>query len=258
VLSVRGLSVRYEGSVRALDEVSLELAANAVLAVLGRSGSGKSSLVRAVSGTLLQHRGAVTAGEIELAGRRITRLGPARTVRAGVAVVPAGRRVFGQLTVAENLQVGGLGTRPGRARRRARERVDELFPELARRSAEKAGLLSTGDQQLLAIGRALMSGPELLLLDEPSLGLAADVMARLAPVVRQIHEQGVAVLLLERNAGLALPVAERVMVLEAGRVALSGAPAELAGTGGPAPETNPDPGPFVSPRPARTLSRWVG
>jgi branched-chain amino acid transport system ATP-binding protein len=227
VLNVRGLSVRYGRSVRALEEVDVEVAGDAVLAVLGGNGAGKSTLLRAVSGTLPLHRGAVTAGEILLDGERIDRLDPALVVRRGVVAVPEGRQVFARMTVEENLRAGGLGARSAAARSEARERVHGLFPVLAERSRQRAGLLS-GGEQMLAIGRALMSSPSLLLLDEPSLGLAPQMVGRIAAVVREIHDQGTAVVLVEQNATMALQVADHAAVLEVGRIALSGPAAELA------------------------------
>ena len=164
--------------------------ADGVLAVLGGNGAGKSTLLRAVSGTLALHRGAVTAGEITFDGDRIDRLDPALIVRRGVVAVPEGRQVFARMSVEENLRAGGLGARSPAVRSAARERVHELFPVLAERARQRAGLLSGGEQQMLAIGRALMSGPRLLLLDEPSLGLAPQMVARIGRVIREIHDAG--------------------------------------------------------------------
>ncbi|HXV93385.1 MAG TPA: ABC transporter ATP-binding protein [Pseudonocardia sp.] len=228
MLSVRGLSVRYGRSVGALSDVDIEVPGDAVLAVLGGNGAGKSTLLRAVSGTLRLHRGAVTAGEIEFDGERIDRLDPAAIVRRGVVAVPEGRQVFARMTVEENLRAGGLGARSAQVRTAARERVQELFPVLAERAHQRAGLLSGGEQQMLAIGRALMSGPKLLLLDEPSLGLAPRMVGRIASIVREIHAQGTAVVLVEQNATMALQVADHAVALEVGRIALSGSAADLA------------------------------
>jgi branched-chain amino acid transport system ATP-binding protein len=230
VLSVRGLSVRYGRSVRALDDVRLDVPADGVLAVLGSNGAGKSTLLRAVSGTLRLHRGSITSGEVEFDGRRIDRMDPARVVRTGVVAVPEGRQIFTRMTVAENLRAGGLGARSGTARAAARERIHELFPVLAERAGQRAGLLSGGEQQMLAIGRALMADPRLLLLDEPSLGLAPQLVGRIARIVTEIHAQGTAVVLVEQNATMALQVADQAVVLEVGRVALAGPAAALAGS----------------------------
>jgi branched-chain amino acid transport system ATP-binding protein len=269
VLTVRGLSVRYGRSVRALDEVSLEVPGDGVLAVLGGNGAGKSTLLRAVSGTLSLHRGAITAGEVTFDGSRIDGLDPALIVRRGVVGVPEGRQVFARMTVEENLRAGGLGAKSAADRTAARERVRELFPILADRATQRAGLLSGGEQQMLAIGRALMSGPQLLLLDEPSLGLAPQMVGRIARVIREIHEQGTAVVLVEQNATMALQVADHAVVLEVGRVALSGPAAELAASddvqrlylGGHAEsqaQAESEEAEARAHRASRTLSRWTG
>ncbi len=269
MLTVRGLSVRYGRSVSALTDVSCEVPEDGVLAVLGGNGAGKSTLLRAASGTLGLHRGAVTAGEIVFDGRRLDRLDPALIVRAGVVAVPEGRQVFARMTVEENLRAGGLGARSAQVRSEARERIRELFPVLTERATQRAGLLSGGEQQMLAIGRALMSEPRLLLLDEPSLGLAPQMVGRIARIVREIHDQGTAVVLVEQNATMALKVADRAVVLEVGRVALTGTAAELSASddvqrlylGGHAEsqaQAEDEAAEALARRPARTLSRWVG
>ncbi len=269
MLSVRGLSVRYGRSVRALDEVQLEVPGDAVLAVLGGNGAGKSTLLRAVSGTLGLHRGSITAGEIVFQDQRLDRLDPAKVVRAGVVAVPEGRQVFARMTVEENLRAGGLGARSAAARSSARSRIHELFPVLAERGGQRAGLLSGGEQQMLAIGRALMSDPKLLLLDEPSLGLAPQLVGRIARIITEIHEQGTAVVLVEQNATMALQVADQAVVLEVGRIALSGSAAELAASddvqqlylGGHAEsqaQAESEVAEARAHRRTRTLSRWAG
>ena len=228
LLGVHDLSVSYAGAVQALRGVSLEVPERAILAVLGANGAGKTTLLRAVSGTLAGQRGAVTGGTIELDGRSLLRRDPAEIVRAGVVQVPEGRRIFGHLTVAENLRAGGLAARDKAARERARAWVHELFPILAERAGQRAGLLSGGEQQMLAIGRALMAGPRMLLLDEPSLGLAPRVVEQIGEVVREINRQGVTVVLVEQNAAMALAVADQAVVLEVGSVSLAGSARELA------------------------------
>src|SRR5690349_5178820 len=170
LLRVRDLHVSYAGAVRALQGVSLDVPGDGIVAVLGANGAGKTTLLRAISGTLRLAGGAVTAGSVGLGGLRLDRMDPAAVVRAGVVQVPEGRQVFEDLTVEENLRAGGLAT-PRRDRAHARDRVYELFPVLAQRRQQRAGLLSGGEQQLLAIGRALLAEPRVLLLDEPSLGL---------------------------------------------------------------------------------------
>ncbi|MFI9168462.1 ABC transporter ATP-binding protein [Streptomyces lincolnensis] len=225
-LVVRDLSVGY-GPVRALRRVSLEVPERAVVTVLGGNGAGKSTLLRAISRTLSFHGGAVTEGGVTLDGRRLDRLPPDRVVAAGVSQVPEGRRVFARMTVADNLRAGALGgDRSGRAA--ALGRVHELFPVLAERAGQRAGLLSGGEQQMLAVARALMATPKVLLLDEPSLGLAPLMAERIADTVREINTQGTSVLLVEQNAALALRLATRAYVLEVGEVTLSGPAAELA------------------------------
>jgi len=230
LLEVRDLHVRYAGSVRALRGVSMWVPDRGVVAVLGNNGAGKSTLLRAVSGTLRHHGGAVDGGSIRLAGRPIERRSPWSVVAEGVLQVPEGRRVFGTLTVEDNLRVGGRAARDAAARSAARERVYRLFPVLRDRRRQRAGLLSGGEQQMLAIGRALMGGPRVLLLDEPSLGLAPLIVERIADVITAINEEGTAVVLVEQNAAMALRVAGLAFVLEAGEISLYGPAAELAAT----------------------------
>ena len=226
MLSVADLSVRY-GAVQALDRVSIEVPDKSVVAVLGSNGAGKSTLLRAISATLSLHRGAIIAGQISLDGKRVDKLDPAAIVKAGVVQTPEGRQIFTRMTVDENLRAGGLIT-PKDRRSAARERVFQLFPLLADRRTQRAGLLSGGEQQMLAIGRALMSEPRLLLLDEPSLGMAPKLVAQIGQIIAEINSQGTAVVLVEQNATMAMRVAQHAVVLEVGRVALSGTTAEFA------------------------------
>ena len=226
LLDVRDLQVSYAG-VRALHGVTLAVPDGRIVAVLGNNGAGKTTLLRAISGTLRMHRGTVDGGSIAFASAPLA-AGPADIVRAGVVQVPEGRRVLADLTVEENLRAGGLSSRGRRRRAEARTRVYDLFPRLAERRTQRAGLLSGGEQQMLAIGRALMSEPRLLLLDEPSLGLAPQIVERIAEIVAKINEQGTSVVLVEQNAAMALEIAHRAYVLEVGRVALEGPAGELA------------------------------
>src|SRR3954453_6234742 len=228
LLDVRDLSVCYAGAVRALHGVSLSVPERSVVAVLGANGAGKSTLLRAISCTLGLQGGTVDGGEIQFAGRNLRGVDPGSVVRAGIVQVPEGRRIFGDLTVEENLRAGAISVRDKAARARARARVFELFPRLEERRTQRGGLLSGGEQQMLAIGRALMSEPKLLLLDEPSLGLAPQVVERIGGVVKEINEQGTSVVLVEQNAAMALDVADRAYVLEVGRVSLEGSASELA------------------------------
>ena len=186
-LAVHDLHVSYAGAGPALRGVSLEVADGGVTAVLGSNGAGKTTLLRALSGTLRSQRGTITRGTIEFAGRNLAGAHAADIARSGLVQVPEGRRVFGTLTVEENLRAGGLAARDKHA---ARARVDELFPILRERRSQRAALLSGGEQQMLAIGRALMASPRVLLLDEPSLGLAPRIVEQLAEVIREINRQG--------------------------------------------------------------------
>ncbi|WP_329416072.1 ABC transporter ATP-binding protein [Streptomyces sp. NBC_00704] len=231
-LHVEGLDVTYGRALSALRSVSLSVPHGAVVALLGANGAGKSTLLRAVSGTLRLHRGAVTAGLVRYGETVLDGRDPVAAVRAGVVQVPEGRRVFAGLTVEENLRSGGLGLgrRAPAQVREARDRVYTLFPVLAERGRQQAGLLSGGEQQMLAIGRALMAAPRLLLLDEPSLGLAPRMVFRIAEVIREINAQGTAVLLVEQNAGMALSLASHAHVLEVGEIRLSGPADDLART----------------------------
>lgn len=227
-LVVRDVSVGY-GPVRALRRVSLDLPDGTVVAVLGGNGAGKSTLLRAVSRTLSFQGGALTSGSVHFGGRRIDGLSADRVVAAGISQVPEGRQVFARMTVTDNLRAGALGATGSRAAKAdALRRVHDLFPVLAERGAQRAGLLSGGEQQMLAVGRALMASPRLLLLDEPSLGLAPLMAARIADTIREINAQGTSVLLVEQNAALALRLATTAYVLDVGEVALSGPADELA------------------------------
>ncbi len=221
LLAVEGLYAGY-GDVAVLRGVSLTVAAGELVAVVGANGAGKTTTLRAVSG-LLRPAG----GSIRFAGDPIDRLPPHAVVARGLLHVPEGRKIFPSLSVQENLDLGAYlpAVRGRRAERRAE--VYALFPVLAERRRQAAGTLSGGEQQMLAIGRSLMGGPRLLMLDEPSLGLAPLVVDRIFEAVRTINRQGVSVLLVEQDVQRALGLADRAYVLEQGRVALSGAAAEL-------------------------------
>ncbi|MDT0399710.1 MULTISPECIES: ABC transporter ATP-binding protein [Streptomyces] len=232
-LRVETVDVTYGRALSALRSVSLTVPPATVVALLGANGAGKTTLLRAVSGTLRLHRGAITAGTIRYGDTVLDGGDPVAAVRAGVVQVPEGRRVFAGLSVDENLRSGGLGlsrrTRTAQIQE-SRDRVFTLFPRLAERTHQAAGLLSGGEQQMLAIGRALMAAPRLLLLDEPSLGLAPQMVHRIAEVIREINAQGTAVLLVEQNAGMALSLADHAHVLEVGETRLEGPAGELART----------------------------
>jgi len=228
MLTVRDLRVTYARAVLGLRRISIDVPTGSVVAVLGSNGAGKTTLLRAVSGVLTDHGGAVVGGSIEYEGRRLTGMSAAAVVAAGVVQAPEGRRIFERLTVAENLRIGGFGLRDPRARVRASLFVHELFPTLYDRRDQRAGLLSGGQQQMLAIGRALMAAPRVLLLDEPSLGLAPQVVGQVGRVVREINDRGTTVVLVEQNAAMALSVATQAYVLATGEVCLSGSAAALA------------------------------
>ena len=227
-LTVSDLAVTYGGSVAALRGVSLEVPAGGAVCVLGANGAGKSTLLRAISGTLGFHRGRVESGSVRIGEVDVTRMSAAEIVRRGVVQVPEGRRIFSQLSVDDNLRAGGISNRDAARRAQALTRVREMFPILAQRGRWRAGLLSGGEQQMLAIGRALMAEPRILLLDEPSLGLAPLMVRRIRETIRAINAAGTAVVLIEQNAAMALAVARHAYVLEVGAVSLAGPAEELA------------------------------
>ena len=225
MLSVRNLEVVYDDVILVLRGVSLEVPEGRIVALLGANGAGKTTLLRAISGLLDVHHGKVTKGSVNLAGDAITGHRPATIVSRGVKQVLEGRRIFGEFTVEENLRVGGHTS--SRAWKANSERVYDLFPVLADRRKQVAGYLSGGEQQMLAMGRALMSDPKVLLLDEPSLGLAPKLVAQVRDLVRAINEQGTTVLLVEQNARMALSVAHHGYVMETGRIVMDAPAAKL-------------------------------
>ncbi|RCG29660.1 ABC transporter ATP-binding protein [Sphaerisporangium album] len=222
-LEVGGLDVHY-GGVHALRGMSLTVGEGEIVALLGNNGAGKTTTLSAISGLVRP-----SAGKIVFDGRDLTRARPEAIVRAGLVHVPEGRRVFSTLTVHENLQIGGYPVRDKAEIRRRVDRVYALLPRLAERRAQQGGTLSGGEQQMLAIGRALVSGPRLLLLDEPSMGLAPLVVASVMELVREVNLEGVSVLLVEQNAKAALKIAHRGYVIESGACVLGGSAAELRG-----------------------------
>jgi branched-chain amino acid transport system ATP-binding protein len=202
------------GPVLALRGVSVEVADGGVITVLGANGAGKTSTLRAVSGVLRP-----SAGQIEYQGERIDHLAPDRIVQMGISQVPEGRQTFVELTVLENLRLGAYTRRDAAQVRTDLDRVFGYFPVLAERRKQEAGLLSGGEQQMLAIGRALMARPRLLLLDEPSLGLAPLLVREIFTIIKSINqEEGIAVMLVEQNANLSLEIASHGYVLETGKV----------------------------------------
>jgi branched-chain amino acid transport system ATP-binding protein len=221
LLEIAGLTAAY-GQVRALHGVDLTVGEGQVVALLGPNGAGKTTTLRAVCGMVR------TGGRVRFRGRELTGLATERVARLGVAHVPDGRGTFAGLTVAENLRLGAYGRKDAAAVRSDIERWYGTFPRLAERRDQPAGSLSGGEQQMLAVARALLSRPELLLLDEPSLGLAPMVVREVFAVLAWIRaEQGTGMLLVEQNAALALELADAAYVLEAGRTVLSGAADEI-------------------------------
>jgi branched-chain amino acid transport system ATP-binding protein len=225
ILSVNNLEVVYDDVVLVLRGLSLEVPDGSIVALLGANGAGKTTLLRAVTGLLITHRGEITKGMVRVGGSDLTGADPAVVVRQGVGQVMEGRRIFAEMTVEENLRAGAHTRR--REYRESVGRVFDLFPILAQRRRSTAGYLSGGEQQMLAIGRALMARPRLLLLDEPSLGLAPKLVEQVREIVVQINEQGTSVLLVEQNAVMALSIANFGYVMEVGKVVRDGPAEEL-------------------------------
>ncbi len=221
MLDVRDLHVTY-GAAPALWGVTLELRAGELLCIVGPNGAGKTTLVNTLAGMLR-----AASGRIVFEGRDITALAPHRFCEAGIAIVPEGRRLFASMTVLENLEIGSLLAAAKARRRDSLEAVLALFPALKEKLGQAAGELSGGQQQMLAIGRALMARPRLLLLDEPSLGLSPLIVTEMFGAIRRVHAEGTTVLLVEQNVATALRVADRAYVLEEGRMVAQGTPAEL-------------------------------
>jgi branched-chain amino acid transport system ATP-binding protein len=221
LLKVSEIEAHY-GRVRALHDISLEVTQGSVVALLGSNGAGKTTTLRVISGLVKP-----TRGYVEFSGHRIERLAPHELVREGIAHVPEGRQIFPELTVRENLRIGAYARHDTRSVEQDLERVFNYFPRLRERLEQPAGTLSGGEQQMLAIGRALMSKPRLLLLDEPSLGLAPFLVKEIFEIINDIRSKGTTVVLVEQNAHMALNVADYAYLLANGRVALSDTSATL-------------------------------
>jgi len=222
LLEAQNVSIAY-GDATAVWDVSLTVDEGEIVSVIGPNGAGKSTLINAIAGLLRWKKGSLVLGGVDLA-----EIPPHRVCRQGIALVPEGRRLFTTMTVEENLEIGGFRPEARKLTQESLERVYELFPMVREKRHQLAGSLSGGQQQMVAIGRALMARPRLLLLDEPSLGLAPSVVSDVFRAVEAIHSEGVSILLVEQNVALALDVANRVYVLEDGRIVAEGPPQELA------------------------------
>jgi branched-chain amino acid transport system ATP-binding protein len=227
MLSVDNLEVVYNDVVLVLRGISLTVPDGKIVALLGANGAGKTTTLRAVTGLLDVHGGDVTKGEITFDGVNMTKEDPATRVRRGISQVMEGRRVFAEMTVDDNLRAGAYANRDGGRVRDSRDRVMSLFPRLAERAGATAGYLSGGEQQMLAIGRALMQDPKLLILDEPSLGLAPRLVQEVRDIIVEINRQGTSVLLIEQNATMALSIAHHGYIMETGKMVMDGDPVRL-------------------------------
>lgn len=216
-MSISGLSVAY-GPIKALDGVSLEVAKGEIVSIIGANGAGKSTMLRTVAGILKPLTGTILFRE-----REITRQRPDRIVRQGICMVPEGRRIFPNLSVKENLELGGHTLRSRELKATLFDMVLRTFPRIRERLTQHAGTLSGGEQQMLALGRALMGNPDLLLLDEPSMGLSPLITQETFALIRRINEEkGISIVLVEQNAHMALDYSHRAYVLETGRIVLEG------------------------------------
>ena len=221
MLEVRSVAADY-GDVRALWDIGLHVNSGEIVALVGPNGAGKTTLLRTIAGL---HR--PSAGSVLFEEQQLSSLAPHRIVEQGLILVPEGRRLFGEMTVLENLRLGAFSTRARGKRESSLARVYDIFPLLRERRTQVAATLSGGQQQMLALGRALMGLPRLLLLDEPSLGLAPLIVRGIFEVIKAVNREGITVLLVEQNAHLALEVADRAYILEQGRVAGEGIGTEL-------------------------------
>jgi branched-chain amino acid transport system ATP-binding protein len=221
MLKVEAITVAY-ALAPVLREVSMEINAGEVVALIGANGAGKTTLLKSISRLL-----ACKSGSIRFEGRELNSLPPAQVVRMGISQVPEGRRVFPEMTVEENLEMGAYSRHRSAVLETEFNEVFDIFPVLSERRSQLADTLSGGEQQMLAIGRAMMAKPRLLLLDEPSMGLAPKLVSRIFEVVREIQRRGTTVLLVEQNAAMALRVSQRAYVIETGKVVMSGPSSEL-------------------------------
>ena len=221
MLSVKDLNVYY-GPIHAVKGVSFDVNQGEIVTLIGANGAGKSTILKTVSG-LLKPKG----GEVDFMDKKISGTAPHKIVELGIAHVPEGRRIFTKMTVEENLEMGAF-TAPSASVEESKEQVFQRFPRLKERRKQTAGTLSGGEQQMLAMGRALMSKPSLMMLDEPSMGLAPILVEQVFDIIRELHEAGTTILLVEQNARMALSIADRAYVLETGKISLTGTGRELA------------------------------
>ena len=221
LLGLENVEVFYS-AIHALRGISLEVPPGAIVALLGANGAGKSTTLKAISGLVPLFK-----GSIKFEGQGITHMSPEKIVRLGVIHVPEGRRIFPELTVVENLKMGGYSCKDKAKKRESFSRVGEYFPRLRERWRQRAGTLSGGEQQMLAIGRALIANPKLLVVDEPSLGLAPLLVRELMKIIQQLNQEGITILLVEQNAKMALSIASYGYVLELGKISIQGKSSEL-------------------------------
>lgn len=207
----------YYGAIHALKDISIEVEKGQIVTLIGANGAGKTSTLRAISGL-----NPIKSGSIEFNGKILKNIPAFQLVKMGISMVPEGRRIFANLTVMENLELGAYIRKDSKAVKSDYNRIFQLFPRLLERKNQVAGTLSGGEQQMLAIGRALMSKPEILLMDEPSMGLAPIIVKDIFNIIKEINGEGVTVLLVEQNAHMALSIAHKAYVLETGRIILSG------------------------------------
>ncbi len=221
VLEIRNIDVSY-GDVRVIRDVSFEVKSREVVALIGANGAGKSTTLKTISGLLRPGQGEILFGDVQ-----IHKVAPYKLVEMGIALCPEARRLFGEMTVEENLDMGSLKGEARKQRIQTKEMVYQLFPRLRERRKQPAGTLSGGEQQMVAIGRGLMSLPKLLMFDEPSLGLAPILVREIFDVIKRIREEGTTVLIVEQNVKQTLAIADRAYVLETGKLVLQGAGQEL-------------------------------
>jgi len=225
VLEVKNLEVVYQDVILVLRGVSLQVPKGKIVSLLGSNGSGKTTVIRSITGLLDVQNGDITKGNVIVDGEDITNFKPSKIVEKGIAQVLEGRRIFSELTVVENLRLGGHTN--SKEINKNIEKIFELFPILKKRSKGEAGYLSGGEQQMLAIGRALMSEPTYLLLDEPSLGLAPKLVDQIAELITEINSQGVTVLLVEQNANMALNISHHGYIMETGNIVMDNSSKKL-------------------------------